>query len=492
MPNKESSEGSKAPIMRYGQGLSDSQSFEIFAGELENWLTKQKGPVEYLLEVPDIDADDCMWGLSDNAFHPANQDKTETWKIDKYWTTQAALLDALKHAFDRDDKLLRDFQASKLKAKLQKAPFKLKNKDPRLKWLPFGTMAFHALKERYQDSPGNSMLHLCHEYETKLASCDPKNIGLFIRDMESAAGQYLDAIKDLSPEHMIVLQQLAALRGTEDKDCVSFVQHFTAKHENKQYHLQEFLTELRTYMQNVAAQILPGKSNGATATANATMRADENPCFIQGCGNRKERPFHKYCKKHFLQFKNQNKNSDQPALPGPALDKMNKKARAKQRKQFAQKKKKGNKGQQPAVAATAIRQVNSVLASPVNNATASTSKKRKASDAAVASSLPSSSKKRKLASQIAKTGLKAVLLKKKTKAATSAKKVNATAPKSVRKTTKAASARAAHAVIAGLGENESTVTSRFADRYPSGLLPEASYALCVSQCGPKKQRQPIL
>ena len=61
MPNKESSEGSKAPIMRYGQGLSDSQSFEIFAGELENWLTKQKGPVEYLLEVPDIDADD--WNL---------------------------------------------------------------------------------------------------------------------------------------------------------------------------------------------------------------------------------------------------------------------------------------------------------------------------------------------------------------------------------------------------------------------------------------------
>ena len=106
-------------------------------------------------------------------------------------------------------------------------------KNTRLQWLPFGTLAFHALKERYKDSPGNSMLHLCHEYETKLASCDPNNIGLFIRDMESAAGQYLDAIKDLSPEHMIVLQQLAALRGTADNDCVSFVLDYTAKNENK-------------------------------------------------------------------------------------------------------------------------------------------------------------------------------------------------------------------------------------------------------------------
>ena len=62
MPNKESSEGSKAPIMRYGQGLSDSQSFEIYAGELENWLTKQKGPVEYLLEVPSVSLS-ATWNL---------------------------------------------------------------------------------------------------------------------------------------------------------------------------------------------------------------------------------------------------------------------------------------------------------------------------------------------------------------------------------------------------------------------------------------------
>lgn len=498
MPQNESSDGSKAPIMRYGQGLSDSTSFEIYAGELENWLTKQKGPVEYLLEVPDIDADDDMWGLSDNPFHPDNQDKTETWKIEKYWTTQAALLDALKQAFARDDKLLRDFQASKLKAKLKKDPFKLKSKDSRLKWLPFGTMAFHALKERYKDSPGNSMLHLCHEYETKLASCDPKNIGLFIRDMESAAGQYLDAIKDLSPEHMIVLQQLAALRGTEDKDCVSFVQHFTAKNENKQYLLQEFLTTLRTYMQNVAAQTLPGKSTGATATANASMRANGTICSYQGCGNRTERPFHKYCKKHFLQFKNQNKNSDQPALPAAALDNMKKKTRAKQRKQFAKNRKGSQNGQQPAVAATAIRephQVNSVVVSdpaatpsalPVTTATGSTSKKRKASDAPVASSVPASIKKRKLAPQIAKTGLTAVLLKKKTKAVTSAKKVTATAPKSMRRTTKAARA-AANAVIAQFGSNESMVTARFANQNPTGLLPQVSYALC----GTQKRRKPI-
>ena len=484
MPNNQSSDGSKAPTMGYGKGLSDSTNFKIYAGELETWLTKQKGPVEYLLEVPDIDADDGMWGLSDNPFHPNNQDKTKTWQMNQYWTSQASLLDALKQAFARDDKLLRDFQASTLKAKLRKDPFKLKKTDSRLEWLPFGTMAFHALKARYKDSPGNSMLHLCHEYETKLASCDPKNIGLFIRDMESAAGEYLVAIKDLSPEHMIVLQQLAALRGTEDKDCLSFVQHFTAKNENKQYILQEFLTTLRTYMQNIAAQTLPGKSSGATATVNAAMREDKTTCSIQGCGNRTERPFHKHCRKHFLQFKNQNKNSDQPALPAAALDNLKKKARAKQRKQFA---KNRNKGKPSAEAATAIReqpQVNSAVvgdaAATLSAATASTSKRKALDDASVPI------KKRKFASQIAKTGIKAVLLKKKPKAANSAKKV-APAQKSVRKKAKAVSA-AANAVIAEFGSNESMVTPRFANTYPTGLLPEASYALC----GPEKRRKPIL
>ena len=52
-----------------------------------------------------------------------------------------------------------------------------------------------------------------------------QNIGL-IRDMESAAGQYLDAIKDLS-RALIVFTLWTG--GTEDKDCVSFVHHFTAK-----------------------------------------------------------------------------------------------------------------------------------------------------------------------------------------------------------------------------------------------------------------------
>ena len=93
-------------------------------------------------------------------------------------------------------------------------------------------------------------------------------------------------------------------------------------------------------MQNIAAQKLTGKSNGATATANATMRADDKGCAIQGCGNRKDQKSHSYCRKHFLQQKNQNKHSDQPDLPAPALDQMKSKMREKQKKRFAKKKKK--------------------------------------------------------------------------------------------------------------------------------------------------------
>ena len=147
-------------------------------------------------------------------------------------------------------------------------------------------------------------------------------------------------------------------------------------------------------------------------------------------------------------------------------------------------------------AATAIRQANSVVArssidtaSPVTAEKASAPEKRKASDAAVASYVPSSPKKRKLASQIAMTG-KAALLKKKTKATTSAKKVKAKAQASVRMTAKAASTRAANAVIAQFGSNETMVTSRFANAHPCGLRPlESSYALCETK---KRRAQPIL
>ena len=85
-------------------------------------LTKKNGPVEYLLEQPDIDADDGMWGLSENSFHPDNQQKSDTGKIEKYWTTQATLLDALTQAFARDDKLLREFQASEIQQNHQIPP----------------------------------------------------------------------------------------------------------------------------------------------------------------------------------------------------------------------------------------------------------------------------------------------------------------------------------------------------------------------------------
>ena len=173
------------------------------------------------------------------------------------------------------------------------------------------------------------------------------------------------------------------------------------------------------------------------------------------------------------------------------VDSMKDKMTTQRKKRFARNKKKTKSHD----AATAIRepQANSVEAdvtaasTSASPHTASASKKRKASDVAVSSSVSTSSKKSKLASQIAKTG-KAAILKKKTKAATSAKKVKATAPKSVRKTTNAASARAANAVIAQFGSNESMVTSRFANRFPSGLLPEASYALCGTQ---KRRTKPI-
>jgi hypothetical protein len=278
---------------------------------------------------------------------------------------------------------------------------------------------------------------------------------------------------------MLVLQMLTALRRTTNTECVAFVQHFTAKNENKLYNLPDFLTSLRTFIQNLAAQNV-GNAKGAGATVNAITRAVNKTCAVKNCTTPLKEAFHQYCPRHFQALK----TADQPNLPAQVVDNMKDKMTAQRKKRFARKKKK-TASHEAAIAIRETPQANSVVAdvpaastsaSPVTANTTSTSKKRKATDAAVASSTPLSSKKRKLAAQIAKTG-KAAILKKKTKATTSAKKVKAKA-QSVRKATKAAR-REAHAVIAQFGSNESMMTSRFANRNPFGLLtPEASYALC--------------
>ena len=496
MPKKDDSGGGKAPTMEYGTGLSDYANFIKYLGKFGTYAAREKGLVEYLQQTPDFENDDNMWGLSVHPHHPSKY-KSEHSAVKEYWQSQAFLLDTLTQAFTRDEELLEDFQASRLIEKYMKE-HNLEQTDDKLKWLPFGTLALHALKERYKDSPGNSMLHLCNEYEKKLGNCDPNNLGAFARDMESAGGKYLAAIKNLSPEHMLVLQMLSALRGTSNTDCVSFVQDFTVKNECKLYTLPEFLTKLRTFIQNLAAQNI-GKSNGAAATVNMTVSQDDTGCAIKGCGNRLLHKSHKYCKTHFLQQKNRNKNSDQPDLPAPALEKMKDKMREKQKKRFAKEKKKKKK--KPAEAATAIRdarQANSVVArvpaatpsvSPVKADTASTSKKRKASDAAVESSVLSSPKKRKFALRIAKTGIKTALLKKTSKTTTSAKNVKVKSQTSVRKKTKDNSTRAANAVVAAFGHNETMITPRFANAHPYGLSSfESSYALCEAK---KKSARPI-
>ena len=497
MPKKDDAGGGKAPTMEYGTGLSDHANFVKYLGQLGTFLIMERGPSSYLMKKPDFDAVDEMWGLSADPHHPSKTRKNHSEAVRDYWKSQALLLDTLMKAFARDAELLEDFQAEGLTEKYIKE-HNLAPADTKLQWLPFGSLALHALEARYKDSPGNSMLHLCHVYEKKLGNCDSNNLGAFARDMESAGGKYLAAIKDLSPEHMLVLQMLSALRGTTNTDCVAFVQDFTVKNECKLYTLPEFLTKLRTFIQNLAAQNI-GKSNGAAATVNMTVSQDDTGCAIKGCGNRLLHKSHKYCKTHFLQQKNRNKNSDQPDLPAPALEKMKDKMREKQKKRFAKEKKKKKK--KPAEAATAIRdarQANSVVArvpaatpsvTPVTADTASTSKKRKASDAAVESSVLSSPKKRKFALRIAKTGIKTALLKKTSKTTTSAKNVKVKSQTSVRKKIKDNSTRAANAVIAALGHNETMITPRFANAHPYGLSSfESSYALCEAK---KKSARPI-
>ena len=137
---------------------------------------------------------------------------------------------------------------------------------------------------------------------------------------------------------MLVLQMLSALRGTLNTDCVSFVQDFTVKNECKLYTLPEFLTKLRTFIQNLAAQNI-GKSNGAAVTVNMTVRQDQKACAIKNCINPLKRSGHKYCPKHYQA----RKKPDEPDLPAPALEKMQDKMREKQKKQFAKEKKKKKK-----------------------------------------------------------------------------------------------------------------------------------------------------
>ena len=474
MPKKDDTSGGKAPVMAHGSGLSDAANFLKYMKKLGTYLIRERGPASYLLKKPDFDDGDEMWGLSADPHHPSKTNTKYSASVKDYWQSQALLLDTLTHAFARDEELLEDFQAEGLKEKYMKE-HNLSLEDSKLQWLPFGSLALHALATRYKDSPGNSMLHLCHEYEKKLGNCDSNNLGAFARDMESAGGKYLAAIKTLSPEHMLVLQMLTALRRTTNTECVAFVQHFTAKNENKLYNLPDFLTSLRTFIQNLAAQNV-GNAKGAGATVNAITRAVNKTCAVKNCTTPLKEAFHQYCPRHFQALK----TADQPNLPAQVVDSMKDKMTTQRKKRFARKKKQT----QSHDAATAIRepQANSVEAdvtaasTSASPNTASASKKRKASDVAVSSSVSTSSKKSKLASQIAKTG-KAAILKKKTKATTSAKKVNAKA-QSVRKATKAAR-REAHAVIAQFGSNETMMTSRFADRNPFGLLsPEASYALC--------------
>ena len=474
MPKKNETSGGKAPVMQHGPGLSDAANFLKFMKKLGTYLIKERGPASYLMQKPDFNDGDGKWGLSVDPHHPSKTMKKHANAVKDYWQSQALLLDTLTNAFVRDEELLEDFQAEGLKEKYMKE-HNLSLEDSKLQWLPFGSLALHALATRYKDSPGNSMLHLCHEYEKKLGNCDSNNLGAFARDMESAGGKYLAAIKTLSPEHMLVLQMLTALRRTTNTECVAFVQQFTAKNENKVYNLPDFLTSLRTFIQNLAAQNV-GNAKGAGATVNAITRAVNKTCAVKNCTTPLKEAFHQYCPRHFQALK----TADQPNLPAQVVDSMKDKMTTQRKKRFARKKKQT----QSHDAATAIRepQANSVEAdvtaasTSASPHTASASKKRKASAVAVSSSVSTSSKKSKLASQIAKTG-KAAILKKKTKATTSAKKVNAKA-QSVRKATKAAR-REAHAVIAQFGSNETMMTSRFADRNPFGLLsPEASYALC--------------
>ena len=91
---------------------------------------------------------------------------------------------------------------------------------------------------------------------------------------------------------------VSALRGTTNTDCVSFVQDCTVKNECKLYNLPEFLTKLRTFIQNLAAQNI-GKSNGAAATVNTTVREVQKACAIKNCVNPLKLSFHTYCPKHY-------------------------------------------------------------------------------------------------------------------------------------------------------------------------------------------------
>ena len=188
MPKKDDSGGGKATTMEYDTGISDYANFIKYLGKFGTCAAREKGLDEYLQQKTDFENDDNMWGLSGHPHHPSRY-KSEHSAVREYWQSQAFLLDTLTQAFTRDEELLEDFQASRLIEKYMKE-HNLEQTDDKLKWLPFGTLALHALKERYKDSPGNSMLHLCNEYEKKLGNCDPNNLGAFARDMESAGGKY--------------------------------------------------------------------------------------------------------------------------------------------------------------------------------------------------------------------------------------------------------------------------------------------------------------
>ena len=95
--------------------------------------------------------------------------------------------------------------------------------------------------------------------------------------------------------------------------------------------MPEFLTKLRTFIQNLAAQNI-GKSNGEAATVNMTVREVQKACAFKNCVNPLKRSSHKYCPKHYQA----RKKTDEPNLPPAALEKMKDKAATQRKKKICQ------------------------------------------------------------------------------------------------------------------------------------------------------------
>lgn len=206
--------------------------------------------------------------------------------------------------------------------------------NAKLKWLPFGTMCFHAICERYQDEGVTDCISKIRDFD-KARLFNPLKVQPWAEGVEKTWLDLRRIVQQHDPDYLAAMQILLSIDVHGNEPWKTFTTWFASTKGTKPFSVSELLDAVRARHKLIQSSVASAADMpvGSHATASAAAYETQSTCSIAGCTTPLQRSHHKFCPTHYKK-----RDSTDDKIPDKVAARLKVKDDAKRKKSFAKKK----------------------------------------------------------------------------------------------------------------------------------------------------------